>query len=155
MLNDAEEVALRADVQHWKNRCAEAQADLINYQDRSRQELAGAEVAILRNYALEMCPVLDSLDQVYRDVMKDQYDLGTLRQAVLVFSEAVWNILRVRGLERMEALGKPYDPALHEAVNTRLSGLAPYVQVLEEVRPGYLWGGKVLRPAQVIISRMT
>jgi len=151
-MTDEEATLLIAERDRFRNDALGARADLVNYQNRMQKELAELKGAVLRAYAAELCPVLDSLELVKKDILRDEYNLPTMRQAILVFAESIWNVLRVRGLERMIVLGVAYDPALHEAVATRANPLGTTKQVVEEVRPGYLWNGAVLRPAQVIIS---
>ncbi len=56
------------------------------------------------------------------------------------------------GLETIEAKGNPFDPNIHEAVNTEATDAAPEGTVLAELRRGYLLQGKLLRPAMVTVA---
>jgi molecular chaperone GrpE len=56
-------------------------------------------------------------------------------------------------VERTGAPGDRFDPALHEAVAVRESDEAPDGTIAEVARSGYVLGDRVLRPAQVVVSR--
>ena len=55
------------------------------------------------------------------------------------------------GLERIESLHKPFDPEIHEAV-MHAEGEGDEIVVLDEMRPGYKLGGRVIRPAMVKVG---
>jgi molecular chaperone GrpE len=77
-----------------------------------------------------------------------------LKGVEMVFGE-LKEVFASEGLERLEAKGKPFDPNLHEAaleIPGDGSQDEPLV-VVEELRPGYLFRGRVLRPAMVKVAR--
>jgi len=57
------------------------------------------------------------------------------------------------GVEEVDALGKPFDPALHEAISQQESADVPEGQVLQQLRKGYKVRERLLRPATVIVAR--
>jgi molecular chaperone GrpE len=62
-------------------------------------------------------------------------------------------LLQGQGVEYIEAVGSPFDPAFHEAIGTEDSDEHPEDTVIAELRRGYRLGDKVLRPALVKVSR--
>ena len=62
-------------------------------------------------------------------------------------------MLARHGVERVGAEGATFDPELHEAVGVRDTDEAPRNTVVDVVRAGYRVGDRVLRPAQVIVSK--
>ena len=73
----------------------------------------------------------------------------------LMTSQSLKQTLAVRGLERIEAKGKTFDPMCHEAIFKRPADLEKNEKlnsVAEECRAGYMWKGFILRPAQVVIT---
>jgi molecular chaperone GrpE len=62
-------------------------------------------------------------------------------------------VLPILEIEPMECSGAEYDPELMEVVEVVDGGDLPSGTVVEDVRPGYLWRGKVLRFAQVKVAR--
>ena len=62
-------------------------------------------------------------------------------------------LLKKQGLEEIKALGEPFNPHLHEAVQTEETDSYPEDTVLEVILKGYLFRGSLLRPAAVKVSR--
>lgn len=145
--------ALTAERDKMKDAAARSRADFLNYQSRSAKELERAEELSLRKYMSEILPILDSFDLTLHDATGEKVDLERLKDAVLMIEQSMRQTLAVRGLERIEAKGKPFDPTVHEAVAKRPAqdGEKPNM-VAEELRPGYLWKGLILRPAQVLVT---
>jgi molecular chaperone GrpE len=57
------------------------------------------------------------------------------------------------GLEEIDAAGKPFDPAQHEAISQQETAEVPEGQVVQQVRKGYKLRDRLLRPAGVIVAR--
>lgn len=64
----------------------------------------------------------------------------------------MWEHLSRNGLSKIATVGKPFDPEQHEAMGTVEDDAYPEGAVVEEIRPGYLLHGKLLRPASVKIA---
>ncbi|MGD0091781.1 MAG: nucleotide exchange factor GrpE [Planctomycetota bacterium] len=131
-------------------------ADFLNYQARTTKDLERAEESALRRYMLDLLPILDSLKLALQDAAAPTLDAQRLKDALGLIDTSLNQALAVRGLQRIVAeAGKPFDPTLHEAVALRpadpAKGEKPNT-VLEELRAGYLWQGRVLRAAQVLVS---
>jgi len=56
-------------------------------------------------------------------------------------------------IQRIDPLGAPFDPALHEAVAMLDSATAPADSVLQVLQSGYQLNGRLLRPARVVVAR--
>ena len=145
--------ALEAERDKFKDAAARARADFLNYQGRAAKDLERAEELSLRRYVSELLPILDSLGLARHDAAGEKVDAQRVKEALEMIGTSLDQVLTVRGLERIEAKGKPFDPTVHEAVAKRPAeaGEKPN-QVVEELRPGYLWKGLLLRPAQVLVS---
>jgi molecular chaperone GrpE len=145
--------AITAERDKFKDAATRARADFLNYQTRSAKDLERAEELALRRYVSELLPILDSMDLALQDAKAEKADINRLRDALEMISTSMNQTLQVRGLARIEAKGKPFDPSIHEAVAKRPveAGEKPNT-VAEELRPGYLWKGLVLRPAQVLVT---
>ena len=151
-------IQTRAERDREKDNAARAKADFLNYQTRAQNDLKRAEEMALRGYVSDLLPILDSLDLAVADIGSGKADLKRVSEAFTMLSQAFEQTLKVRGLERISALGKEFDPAFHEAVATRPVDEASEEkpnQVAEEFRPGYLWKGLLLRPAQVLVTQAT
>jgi molecular chaperone GrpE len=95
--------------------------------------------------------VLDNLDRALA-AAGDRPDDPLVKGVSLVQQQFV-SVLEGLGITRLDPLGEPFDPARHEAVATApATGDVPAGRVLGVVRPGYLIGDEVLRPAMVAVA---
>jgi molecular chaperone GrpE len=148
--------AMTAERDKLKAGLLQSKADFLNFQARAGKDLTRAEELALRRYMQDMLPILDSLKLALRDAASPEIDTKRLKDALLLIDTSLNQALSVRGLQRIAVeAGTPYDANLHEAVAMRPADAAKGEKpntVLEELRPGYLWKGLVLRPPQVLIS---
>lgn len=138
--------ALREELARTKERHLRALADLDNYRKRAEREgerrVAEAREGVLRDW-------LDALDSVERALRMEPDDPGLT--AVLDQMEA---ILARRGITRVETVGARFDPERHEAIATQPAADTPDYTVLDVARSGFgLADGRILRPAQVVVSK--
>ena len=96
----------------------------------------------------ELLPELDSLEKCIREARDDESRAEGVRLALRGF----WDVFRRHDLERIEGDGLPFDPAIHEAVDTLESDRVPPGTVLKVIRVGYLLGEQLVRPAMVRVS---
>jgi molecular chaperone GrpE len=57
------------------------------------------------------------------------------------------------GIERVEGMGKPFDPAEHEAVQHSVTDEVPPGVITQELQAGYRWQGRLVRPALVVVAK--
>ena len=70
----------------------------------------------------------------------------------MVYQEML-RVLEKKGVERIDTVGKPFDPEVHEAVAVTAHADCPEDTVVEEVRAGFRKKGKLLRPASVVVAQ--
>jgi molecular chaperone GrpE len=121
-----------------------ALADLENYRKRSAQEVERRVTEGAERMLLDWIEAVDSVDRALAMQPSDGL------RSVLGQMEA---ILAREGVERVGAAGDRFDPELHEAISVRESDEVPDRTVLDVARSGYRRGDRVLRPAQVVVSR--
>ena len=121
-----------------------ALADLENYRKRSAQEVERRVAAQADRLLLNWIEAVDSVDRALGMQPSDGL------RSVLEQMEA---ILARQGVERVGAAGDRFDPELHEAISVQESDEVPDRTVLDVARSGYRHGERVLRPAQVVVSR--
>ncbi|HEV2339739.1 MAG TPA: nucleotide exchange factor GrpE [Patescibacteria group bacterium] len=125
----------------FENQAKRLAADYQNLQKRTREEKSEWIGSASKDLILKILPVLDTLFLAQKHVQ----DKG-LALAIDQFTK----ILENEGLERIETVGKQFDPITMEAVTTQ-EGEAG--KVLEEVRVGYMMHGMLIRSAQVIVGQ--
>jgi len=123
------------------------QADFENYRkrtERDRQEEARRGVERLMT---DLIPVLDGFDralQAHDDPAYEEY-----RKGMMLIRKQLFDALTRHGLERIEAAGKIFDPHFHQAIERAESSQHPDGFILHVFQDGYLFHGRVLRPAIV------
>jgi molecular chaperone GrpE len=126
-------------------------ADFENYQKRVARDLTVERRFAQAPLAADLLGPLDNLDRATA-AAQQAGEKGPLVQGVALVQAQLLDILRRHGITRTEALGKPFDANLHEAVMQQPSTDQPPMTVLQVLEPGYLIHERVLRPARVIVS---
>ena len=147
--DEAERV--RRDLDEARDRVLRAQAELDNYRKRARRELEEE-----RRYATlpllgELLPVLDNVGRAIQAAAKNS-EAGSLIEGVKMVAQQLEGVLGRHNCVRIEALHKPFDPHLHQAIMQQPSADHPAGTVLHVAQEGYQVHDRVLRPAQVIVS---
>lgn len=142
----ADEVArLQGMAADFEDRWKRSAAEFINYKRRTEQERA--ELARTANSSLirEFLPVLDDLDRTLANVPGEQAGSKWVEGVELV-ARKFRTLLERQGVTPIEAVGQPFDPAIHEAVGGSGS------HVIEEYQRGYRHNGRTLRPTIVVVG---
>ncbi len=137
--------------QEYLRRLKYLQADFENYRKRTEREAAELAVRCNEKLVAELLCVVDDLERAL-DSGKETDDASALLKGVEMIHRNLTRMLEREGLECIDAVGKVFDPKFHEVVikiprNDCKEGL-----VLEEVRRGFVFKGRVLRPCMVNVS---
>lgn len=117
--------------------------------NRSADERATAEKA---KFIAALLPVMDDLTRALNAVSEDtprDAILEGIRSIATGFQSALTNA----GVESIESIGEPFDPELHEAVDTEITGAEMDGKVIAEYSRGFRMGDRLLRPARVKVGR--
>jgi molecular chaperone GrpE len=133
-----------ADERHLRLR-----ADFDNFRRRAAKDYESAQRQGRRAALLPLLPVLDTLERALETGSSDREFFDGVAATQRLFLDA----LREAGAHPIEAVGRPFDPNVHEAVATSPadSGVAPGT-VVREVRRGWRLGDELLRPTQVVVA---
>ncbi|MDX6601335.1 MAG: molecular chaperone GrpE [Solirubrobacterales bacterium] len=154
-VDEAERVAdeaapeIEAELARVEDRYKRALADLDNYRKRSAREV---ERRVAERNEQVVKDWLEAVDSVER-ALQTQGPTNEIAAGLRAVMEQMEAILERQGVVQVGAPGDPFDPELHEAVAVRESDEAPDGTIAEVARSGYVLGDKVLRPAQVVVSR--
>jgi molecular chaperone GrpE len=126
-------------------------ADFDNFKKRARQERQDIVRYAAAALAERLLPVLDdgALALSHAPPGIDENWLKGVRLTIQKLEEVLASV----GVERIEAVGKRFDPNVHEAVGSEESSELPEDTVTAELRPGYRMHDRVLRPALVRVAR--
>jgi molecular chaperone GrpE len=135
----------------YYNRMLRTQADLDNFRRRSRQELEQLSLYGGESLIKKILPVLDSLERAV-GCFTDKTDNKSWIEGVDLTLKQFQSILKSEGLEGIMALNAPFDPQVHEAVSQEPQEQITAPTVIGEMQKGYLYKGKLLRPALVKVA---
>lgn len=139
---------LRAEVQQFKELAARAQADLQNARARMGKEAEEMRVFASELLIRQLIPTISNLRRACRHLPADLASHEWVK-GVLSTEQEMMRQLKSIGLESMDAVGKAVDPLFHEVLLAREGEEGKILEVIEE---GYLFRGKVLRPAKVAVG---
>ena len=139
--------------ENWE-RLLRTTADFDNFKKRAARERTEAAQNASLNLIQKLLPILDGFDMAQAAATNAQGDkLASLQTGVAMIQSQLKNFVTEAGVEEVDALGKPFDPAVHEAISQQESAEAPEGQVLQQLRKGYKVRERLLRPATVIVAR--
>lgn len=128
------------------------QAEFDNYRKRSYKERAEFIKFANEGLILELLDILDNFERGIKAAeLKKDFDL--LHQGVDMISKQLHLLLEVKGLNRIKPLGQKFDPHQHEAVEVVEKENAEEDIVIEEMQPGYILNGRIIRTAKVKVNK--
>lgn len=121
------------------------------------QREAAAELERTRGAMTE--PMLDVLDAMERSLLaagSASVNPESLLEGMRMVHQLMVSKLQSMGLQRIETVGQPFDPRMHEALAVAaVKDPAQHNVVLHELKPGFTMGERVVRPAQVQVGKHT
>jgi molecular chaperone GrpE len=151
-LDDLKEKAAKTD-EHW-DRLLRLTADFENFKKRAAREKQDAIKFANESLLQKLIPVLDNFDMALAAVQTaDGGTTQSLQTGINMIYQQLKNTLAETGLEELDAAGKPFDPNLHEAVSQKETDEVPEGQVVQQLRKGYKFRERLLRPATVVVAK--
>jgi molecular chaperone GrpE len=127
------------------------QAEMENYRKRISREQADAVERAGQRIVEELLPVLDNLERAIDHTVAGG-DIRELLKGVEMVHGQIADVFAKEGVEVQDPFGSQFDPALHQAVAQKEDPEVPEGTVLEVYQKGYVMSGRVVRPAQVVVS---
>ena len=144
--------AAKAD-DNWE-RLLRTTADFDNFKKRAAREKIEAGQYATFSLLQKVLPVLDNFEMALAAAQSAKDDkLASLQSGVLMIQQQLKSALVETGLEEIDAAGKPFDPNFHEAVSEQESADIAEGHVLQQLRKGYKFKDRLLRPATVIVAK--
>jgi len=128
-----------------------ARAEYANARKRLERERAEAYGRAAIDYAQNMLPILDDFNRALSNV-PEEIEQNDWFEGITLVTRKMNSILDDLKVEKIEAVGQPFDPNIHEALAlTEAEGFESGT-VVEEVQSGYKLGERVIRPALVNVA---
>jgi molecular chaperone GrpE len=127
-------------------------ADFENYKKRATKEKEEWTKFANEDLLKAILPFVDNLERAINHAQR-VVDTGVLIEGVRLTIQQLHQTLNKFGLSSFESVGKPFDPAMHEAMLVVETDKHEPNQVVEEFQRGYLLNDRLLRPATVSVSK--
>ena len=136
------------ELEELTDRYKRVMAEFENYKKRSSKERENLYGSILGDVVEAVLPVLDNLENAAKVETKDE----NYKQGVELVLKQFKDVLKANGVTEIEAVGKTFDPELHEAVSLVVDENLGEKEVKEEYRKGYKIGDRVIRHSMVVVA---
>jgi molecular chaperone GrpE len=147
---DAEMAKLASDLEELRQTLLRRQADFDNYRKRVEKERSEDSKRATARVIEGLIPIIDGFENAlaaHREAEYENYRKGF----ELIYKQLLDNVTRL-GAERIDPAGKPFDPHLHQAVDRAETTEHADGTILQVFQPGYVFHGRVLRPAMVRVA---
>jgi molecular chaperone GrpE len=139
-----------AEKQELMNTFVRRQADFENYRKRVEKERHQDRHRAVESLIENILPALDAFDRAiaaHNDPAYAEYNKG-----FELIRRQLWDALAKQGLERIESIGKQFDPNFHHGIEQVQTSEHAEGTVVDELQPGYVFHGRILRPAMVRVA---
>jgi molecular chaperone GrpE len=143
--------SLQAELESAKDHALRCRAEMENFKKRLSRQVEEERRYALLSIARDLLPVLDNMHRAIQAAEGNDEARGLLAGFAMVIQQ-LQAILAKYDCREIEALHKPFDPHLHQAVCQQPSAEFPANTILAVVEAGYELHDRVLRPSKVVVS---
>ena len=137
---------------HWKDLAARNQAELDNYRKRMAREKSDAIKFANGSLLSELLPVIDSFQMGLTAAINEDPD-SIISKGMEMVQKQLEEFFSSQGAVAISSVGNEFDPNLHEAISQESSDEVPNGHIITEIRKGYTLNDRLLRAANVIVSK--
>ena len=134
----------------YLNQLKYARADLENLQKHVQRCIDEGVTREKAKLILQILTVAEEADIVLNEAKKAKNPIRL--EGMEMIRKKLWKVISYEGLCPIEAIGKPFDPNVHDAVQEVETCDYPEGMIVEEIKKGYLLNGKVFRPCLVKVA---
>lgn len=138
----------KKDLEEQDDRIKRLMAEFENYKKRSDKERTSLYSSVMGDVIISLLPVLDNLEKAAKTETKDEQYKNGIDMVLEQFKE----VLKSNNVTEIEAVGKKFDPSIHEAVSSIQDETLGEKEIKEEYRKGYMIGDRVLRHSLVVVA---
>ncbi len=148
--------AAKDEVAEWQDRFLRKAAEFENFRKRAEKEKPEAMMLAKSAVLIEFLPVADACERALASLAEnngaESGNLQQFKQGVELLYKQLLDTLGRTGVVPMEVEGKTFNPHLHEALSREENAEVKEDTIVKELRRGYLFRDRLLRPAQVIVA---
>ena len=128
-------------------------ADYMNFQKRAAKQTADTIAYEKERIIKTLLPALDNFEHTLQNAQSAESADVFIKGIRIIYGQ-ILDILKSHGVERIDALGAKFDPAMHEAVSHKAEPEKEDNIVLEEFQKGYKLNDRVIRASRVIVNKL-
>jgi molecular chaperone GrpE len=151
----AQLAALEAEKAQLSDMLLRRQADYENFRRRAEREKQELRETASQDAAAALLPILDDFERALKAAPTAEADSPAMREYVkgmeLIYQRLLDTLAKL-GLEAIQAVGQPFDPNIHNAIQREARDDVADQTVIEEYQRGYLFKGRLLRAAMVKVA---
>lgn len=144
---------LKAQVKEWENKYYTAYADAQNMSKRAKIDAENLVLNKIGCLVENIIPVLDNFERAI-NVKSDDKNVQNFLKGFEMLYQQLYQTLEMEGISQIEAVGKEFDPNLHESIEVVSDENYGNNIVVEELQKGYKFRSKVIRPTLVKINEI-
>jgi molecular chaperone GrpE len=148
--NNAETAKLLTELDDLRQTLLRRQADFDNYRKRIEKERTEDSKRTTARLIEGLIPVIDGFEHALAAHREKEYEV--YRKGFELIHRLLLDNITKLGVERIEPLGKPFDPHLHQAMDRLETAEYEDGAIVQVFQPGYVFHGRVLRPAMVRVA---
>jgi molecular chaperone GrpE len=142
----------------YKDKLLRTLAEMENLRKRTDREITDSRAYAIQAFARDILAVADNMDRALGALdadLRQKADAATkaLLDGVELTERELIKVLEKHGVKKFEPLGEKFDPNLHQAMFEVPDPSRPTGTVAQVIQPGYMIGGRVLRPALVAVAK--
>jgi molecular chaperone GrpE len=142
----------------YKDKLLRVLAEMENLRRRTEREIADARAYGISSFARDILAVADNMDRALQALdaeIREKADASVkaLLDGVELTERELHQVLEKNGVRKFAPLGEKFDPNLHQAMFELPDESRPAGTVAQVIQPGYMIGGRVLRPAMVAVTK--
>jgi molecular chaperone GrpE len=144
---------VRGELQDTRDAYVRTLADFDNYRKRVERDREEIGAAGKRELILGIIDIADNFERAVSAAAAAPEECTGIEAGIVVIYRQIQRLLETHGVTRFESLGERFDPERHEATGAIPDPNAEEGTIIQELSPGYLWNGRLLRAASVIVAR--
>lgn len=138
----------KKELEETTDRLKRLMAEFDNFKKRSNKEREMLYSSLVGDIVTSFLPVIDNLEKAMNVETADE----NYKQGVLMVGKQFNDVLTSLGIEKIETVGKTFNPEYHEAVSSIQDENLGEQEITQEYRAGYKYKNRVLRHAMVVVA---
>ena len=155
---ETKEINFEGKLKETEDKLLRSLAEIENQRRRFEKEIKDAFEFGSFNFAKESLSILDNLqrakDAIKNDPqLKENKDLDKFLENIDIIEKNLISIFEKNNIKKIEAIGKKFDPNIHQAMTEIEDEKSEVGSVVQEIQSGYMLGERLLRPALVGVAK--